>query len=331
MARHNIKDLTLGENLREFYLLKSKRRGTTRQGAPYLDLELQDRTGIIKAKVWEEVERAEEECRRGDVIKVEAVVEEFNRRLQLRVKRLRRAEAEETDLAELLPASEKDVGAMLAALKERIATVQNPHLRRLLDLFFGDAEFVNQLAVSAAARNLHHSCRGGLLEHVYVMVQIADWLVTNIYPSLDRDLVLAGTILHDIGKIRELDSQLEISYTREGFLAGHIYLGLKMIHERLQTIPDFPAELLLHLEHIVLSHHGEREWGSPVLPATPEAMLIHHVDNLDAKTTMALEAIRADKNLDEEFTEYHQTLARHFYKRRPGESVVGAGGGEVTE
>jgi len=317
MGRHNIKDLTLGQSLRELYLVKSKRKSTTKQGKTYLDLELQDKTGIIKAKVWDDADRADEECRRGDVIKVEAVVEEFNRALQLKVKRLRRAEPEEADLAELLPATDKDPGAMLQGLRERIAAVQNPHLHQLLDLFFADHDFVEKLSVSAAARNLHHGFRGGLLEHIYAMVRIADWLVENIYPALDRDLVLAGTILHDVGKITELNSDLEISYTREGFLQGHISLGLIMIHDQARTLPDFPPELLLHLEHIVLSHHGEHEWGSPVLPATPEAMLIHHVDNLDAKTTMVLEAIKSDKNLDEEFTEYHRALERHFYKVRP--------------
>ena len=317
MARHAIKDLTLGQNFTEFYLVKSKKKSTTRNDKLYLDLELQDKTGIIKAKVWDEAEKVDQECARGDVVKIQAEVEQYRDVLQLKIKRLRRAGPEETDLAELLPASDKDASALLQDLRALIATIKNPHLQNLLELFFADQKFVAKLSVSAAARNVHHSFRGGLLEHVHAMTRIAAFLVETIYPGLDRDLVIAGAILHDAGKIDELNSEREISYTREGFLQGHIHLGLMMIHEKALTLPEFPPELLLHLEHIVLSHHGEREWGSPVLPATPEAMLIHHVDNLDAKTTMVLEAIRGDKNLDEEFTEYHRTLERHFYKVRP--------------
>jgi len=317
MARHNIKDLTLGQSIAEFYLVKSKKKSTTRNDKPYLDLELQDKTGLIKAKVWDDADQVDRECSRGDVVKVQAEVEQYRDVLQLKIKRLRRAEPEEADLAELLPTTEKDAGALLNDLRELIATIKNPSLRQLLELFFADPDFVSKLTTSAAARNIHHSYRGGLLEHIHTMTRIAAFLVENIYPALDRDLVIAGAILHDVGKIQELDSEREISYTREGFLQGHIHLGVKMIHEQAAAVPGFPPELLLHLEHIVLSHHGEREWGSPVLPATPEAMLIHHVDNLDAKTTMVLEAIKGDKNLDEEFTEYHRTLERHLYKVRP--------------
>jgi len=317
MARHNIKDLTLGQSIAEFYLVKSKKKSTTRNDKPYLDLELQDKTGLIKAKVWDDADQVDRECSRGDVVKVQAEVEQYRDVLQLKIKRLRRAEPEEADLAELLPTTEKDAGALLNDLRELIATIKNPSLRQLLELFFADPDFVSKLTTSAAARNIHHSYRGGLLEHIQTMTRIAAFLVENIYPALDRDLVIAGAILHDVGKIQELDSEREISYTREGFLQGHIHLGVRMIHEQAAAVPGFPPELLLHLEHIVLSHHGEREWGSPVLPATPEAMLIHHVDNLDAKTTMVLEAIKGDKNLDEEFTEYHRTLERHLYKVRP--------------
>jgi 3'-5' exoribonuclease len=321
MKKHvNIKDMTLGQSLDGFYLVKSKRSAKTKADKTYLNIDLQDRTGIINAKVWEDAEACDELFQRGDVIKIRADVDEFRGRLQLKLKKLRavdNSDAEDFSLDDLIPSTEKNPDAMLEYLIERIAEMKNPHLKALLELFFQDEEFLARLKKSAAARNIHHAFRGGLLEHVHSMTRIAMFLSEQIYPDLDQDLILAGTLLHDLGKMDELDSEMEVSYTDEGYLLGHIYLSARMMEEKVKDIPDFPEELRLHLLHIILSHHGEHEWGSPVLPATPEAMLIHHIDNLDAKVNMVKEAIASDRNLDETFTEYHSALQRHLYKGRP--------------
>ncbi len=320
MKKHvNIKDLTLGQSLTGFYLVKSKRRATTKAGKNYLDVDLQDATGIINAKVWDDADALDEVFQRGEVIKVKAEVEEFRKKLQLKIKQLRAVDdADEFNLDELIPSTEKNVDAMLDYILELVAKVKNGHLKALLDLFFKDEKFIARLKEGAAARNIHHAYRGGLLEHIHSMVRMAVFLTEQIYPDLDQDLVLTGTLLHDLGKMEELDSSMEISYTAEGYLLGHLYLSTIMLDEKLKGLPDFPADLRLHLLHIILSHHGEREWGSPVLPMTPEAMLIHHIDNLDAKLTMVKEAISSDRNMEEAFTEYHGPLQRHFYKGRPG-------------
>ncbi len=319
MKKHvNIKDMTLGQNLDGFYLVKSKRSAKTKSGKIYLDIDLQDRTGIINSKVWDNAEACDELFKRGDVVKIRADVEEFRGRLQLRMKKLRALDdSDEVSLDELIPSTEKNPDAMLDYLLERIAEMKNPHLKALLELFFQNEEFLARFKKSAAARNLHHAFRGGLLEHVHSMTRIAVFLSEEIYPDLNHDLILAGTLLHDLGKMDELDSEMDVSYTHKGYLLGHIYLSARMMDEKAKEIPDFPEELRLHLLHIILSHHGEHEWGSPVLPATPEAMLIHHIDNLDAKVNMVKDAIASDRNIDETFTQYHSALQRHLYKGRP--------------
>jgi len=315
MPHENINELERGKTITGFYLVKSKRKIATRAGKPYLDLTVQDASGSIDAKVWEEAELLWPSFSRGDVIKVQAQVEEWHDRLQLKIRRLRRArDTDELDFAELLPTTERDPAEMMAYLREVVDTMLNPHLRALLSAMLADEKFCRDLAQSAAARDLHHSYRGGLLEHTWKLMRTASLILPEVYPDLDPDLVLAGLFLHDIGKIRELDSGAEIGYTKEGFLLGHLYLSIEIMRRYLSGLEDFPEELRLQLEHLLLSHHGEREWGSPVVPQTPEAIFVHHLDNLDAKTNMVLRAIKSDPNVGEDFTQFHRGLKRHFYK-----------------
>jgi len=316
MNQRRLRELRQGETFIGFYLVKSKRVKTTKDGAFYIDLDLQDSSGVVNARIWDDAEKYKDEFSRGDIIKIEGVVGEWRDQLQIKIQRLRKArEDDPVNWEELMPKTSKNVDAMLAEIKEILDEISEPNLKNLINQYLQDEEFISRLKKSPAARNIHHSYLGGLLEHIWNMMRIAKFLVTNIYPQLNKDLLLAGVFLHDLGKILELEFTPTISYTKEGYLQGHIYLGLKMLNEKIQKLDSFPSELQLELEHIILSHHGEREWGSPVLPATAEAMLIHHIDNLDAKLAMVCEAIEADLNKDEEFTSWHPVLARHFYKR----------------
>lgn len=313
--RQFIKELKAGDKVMDFFLVKSKRVKNTKTGKPYLDLDLVDRSGTINAKVWEQAEKFGEMFERGDVIKVEGVVEEFQGQRQLRLTRLRPVAQNEYSWEDLKKVSRHDQEAMLGFLGEVIQSFSNEHLKALLLSFFEDAEFVAAFQKSAAARNMHHAYEAGLLEHTCKVVKLCRYAAEEIYPGeVDRDLVLAGAILHDVGKVVELNSQAEIGYTTEGYLIGHVSLGSGMMRQRAAGIPDFPRDLLLQLDHILLSHHGEREFGSPVTPMTAEAMIVNNADNLDAKTQVALSAIADDPNLEEDFTQYHKTLARHFYK-----------------
>jgi len=212
-----------------------------------------------------------------------------------------------------LPATSKDVEAMAESIVEFIESLKNPHLGALLRAFWNDDDFRRGFVRSPAARNIHHAYLGGLLEHTLNVTQLAEECA-KLYPELDRDLLLTMAILHDIGKIKELGAEAEIIYTREGLLVGHINLGLEMLDEKIALVEDFPKELAIRCRHILLSHHGELEWGSPIVPKTPEAMVLHYLDNLDAKTNIFLRAISTDRNDAEEFTSYHRVMQRNIYK-----------------
>lgn len=316
MSRQWVNELKEGDRVIEFYLVKSKRRLNTRAGKPYLDIDLIDRTGLINAKVWDNAEKFAGLFERGDVIKVKGVVEDYKGTRQLRAMEVRAHEDKDgVDMGDLVKSSAQDLETMFSYILEAIESMEDEHLRALLAAFFDDRDFKDAFCKSAAARNVHHVYLGGLLEHTVKVVKLARFAAEEIYKDeVDPDLVVAGAILHDVGKVRELDSSAEIGYTSEGYLVGHIALGSFMLRERAATLPDFPEATLMELDHIILSHHGEKEWGSPVVPMTAEAIIVHNADNLDAKTQIALTTITEDPNLEEEFTQYHYTMRRHFYK-----------------
>lgn len=313
MPRTCVKDLKVGDVITEFYLVKSKRVKESRTKKTFLDIDFVDRTGLVNGKVWDNAEHFNGMFERGDVVKVKADVVEYQGSRQLRVQNIRRAnDADRPPMEELMRQS-ADIPGQMNFLRERIAAVEDPGIKKLLLAFFDDPEFIKDFSRSAAARNVHHAFIGGLLEHTVHVLKISDHAAL-LYPDVNRDLTAAGAILHDVGKTRELDSVAEVGYTVDGYLMGHISIGLLMLHEKAAAIPELDRRLVLELEHIILSHHGEREFGSPVVPMTAEAMIVNHADNLDAKTEICLASIAEDPNDAEEFTQYHRLLNRHFYK-----------------
>ena len=315
MTRKFINELKVGDQVNEVFIVKSKRNCLTKNQKPYLDLDLVDRSGHLNAKVWDRAEELSTLFQRGDIIRVRGRVEEFKGARQFKITDLRPGYGDEVKMEDLLRRSSRDPDLLAADLEQAAKELKDEKLSALISAFFSDAEFMASFKQSAAARNLHHSYQGGLIEHTLNLVKAARFVCDELYAGeVDRDLVIAGAILHDIGKVRELDSKLEVGYTTEGYLLGHLALGSSLLREKAAQVPDFPAELLMALDHIILSHHGEKEWGSPVTPMTPEAMIVHLLDNLDAKTRIILSAIHDDQNPEEEFTSYHRTLMRHFYK-----------------
>jgi 3'-5' exoribonuclease len=316
MPHHFIKDLKVGDKVVDFYLVKSKRNKVSRAGKTFLDLDLSDRSGQINAKVWERAEPLSESFSRGDVIKVRAVVEEYQGARQLVITDLRPvAEGDPYSLDDLIKSCPYDCEGLMNELLAEIDKVRDERIKELLLAFFQDEEFKRAFMAAPASRNLHHPYRGGLLEHSLKVLRVALVAADELYPGeVDRDLLVAGAILHDVGKMEELDPDLQGGYTTVGYLLGHITLGAHMVRERARALHDFPQDLLQELEHILLSHHGEREWGAPVVPMTPEALIIHFCDNLDAKTQIALSALEDDPHQEEAFTEWHKTMGRHFFK-----------------
>jgi len=271
--------------------------------------------------VWEKALELAETFDEGDVIKVLGEVEEYLGRLQVIVRKLRPAKEDEYELEDFLPHTERDIEEMLTTVRETIASVENPYLRALLDKFFTDEEFVAAFSRAPAARRIHHAYLGGLLEHTVEVIALCQTVIA-LYPQIHRDLLLTGALLHDVGKTRELTFERDIDYSDEGRLLGHVVLSERMITERVAEIPDFPPELALRLRHLILSHHGRYEWGSPRRPKTLEACALHYIENLDAQVNRFARIIATRRDKTKPWTEYDTLLRRYLYAGRDEELAV---------
>ena len=285
-----INELREGEMISEVYLCKNKVTATTKAGKNYYSMQLQDKTGIIDAKVWE-LNNGISHFEAMDYIKVEAQDTSFNNTLQLNVKRVRVADEGEYDTSDYMPCTKKNVNDMYKELLAIIDTVSDTYLNTLLKSFFvEDADFVDKFKKHSAAKSIHHGFIGGLLEHTLSVAKICVF-IGDSYKAVNRDLLVSAAIFHDIGKIYELSSFPQNDYTDEGQLLGHIVMGTMMISDRIKTIEGFPEVLGNELKHCILSHHGELEFGSPKKPSIIEAVALAHADNLDAKLQSFTEII----------------------------------------
>jgi 3'-5' exoribonuclease len=266
-----------------FFLVLTKQQRTTKQNKAYLNLMLGDKTGPIEARVWELTDpRISKDFNRGDIVKVRGSISRYEDRAQMKVDQLRKAQAGEADKLDMLPATTQDVGALWRQLEASVESLSNADLKRLLKALLADTELAQAYREAPAARQLHHAWLGGLLEHVVSLLGLADRVAAH-YPLLDRDLLVTGVILHDIGKIRELEWETGFDYTVEGVLLGHIQMGVDLVEKAIAALPDFPDRLRTLVLHMILSHHGKLEFGSPKLPMIPEALVLNFVDDLDAK------------------------------------------------
>ncbi len=269
-----------------FFAVASKQVRSRKDGTgQYMALTLGDRTGQIESRMWENFAETAAGFEQGDVVKVRAEVCRYNGRLQLNLEKLRLAAADEVELADYVPHTQKDVEELWSTLVRTVDSFSDPSLQALLRSFLDDPVFAAAFREAPAAKSLHHAWLGGLLEHVVSLVGICE-LAARHYPEINRDLLLTGAILHDIGKLEELRWGTSFDYTLQGQLVGHITLGIAMIEKKLAALPDFPPALRILVEHMVLSHHGKLEFGSPKLPMIPEAILLHYLDDLDAKMHM---------------------------------------------
>lgn len=294
-------------------LVKEKEIRPKRTGGTYLLLKLGDRTGEIDAKVWENPEEISALFDRENVVKVRGTVERYNDRPQLIVQRIRRCGASEFEEEDFCPSSKQNPDAMWKQLQVHVASVANPYLRALLDSVLGDPALAGSLKAAPGAMSIHHCFRGGLLEHVVSLCCLAEKLAEH-YPRLDRDLLIAGAILHDIGKIEELGTTAGFRYTNRGQLIGHIALGLEIVNQYITQVPEFPAELKSLIQHLVISHHGEIENGALREPMFPEAMALHYLDGLDARLEQAWRLLDQTP-AREEWTAYVPSLKRPLYRR----------------
>jgi 3'-5' exoribonuclease len=306
--------LVPNETITAQFLVLTKDIRQKKTGEPYLSLHLGDRTGEVEAKMWDNVAEVMDTFERDDFVKVKGLVQIYQNKSQLTVHRLRKLEDHEVDFGDYFPCSERDPEEMFAELLGIIADIGNPHLRALLGAFFDDAPLAGLYKLAPAAKSIHHAYRGGLLEHVLSLCKLCR-LTAAHYRSIDLDLLITGAILHDIGKIAELTYERSFGYSAEGQLLGHIVIGLRMIGEKIDKVPGFPAKLRTLVEHILISHHGELEFGSPKVPIFPEALLLHHLDNLDSKMEAMRVAIHRDQQVDGEFTGWISALERTVLKK----------------
>ncbi len=324
MEKVFINQFKKGLSVEGFFLAKEKTANKTKTGNPYLSLRLADRTGEIEGRVWDKASDFGPLFERDDFIKVQGEVDEFQGVLQLRVLRLRKAGAGEIDPADFLPKTVQDVEAMLTEVREAAGSVRNPHLRALLDAFLADEAFVEKLKTAPAAKAMHHVYIGGLLEHTLSVLRLIR-LVAPRYKAIDPDLILAGGFLHDIGKVDELAYDRAFDYTDRGRLLGHITLTVEKIDEKIRALPDFPETLAILLKHLILSHHGEYVFGSPKRPKTLEALLLHHLDDLDAKINAFTSWIEKEKDSPSRWTSYHKLFDRFILKPEENEKDENAG------
>ncbi len=282
-----------GDRVFDIYLCKHKQAATTKNGKPYENVILQDKTGTIDAKVWEPNSMGIEDYDALDYIEVYGEVTSFQGALQVNVKRIRRCGEGEYDPPNYLPVSSKNIDEMYKELLGFIESISHSHVKALLQAFFvKDEDFVKAFRTSSAAKSVHHGFVGGLLEHTLSVTKMCDYYCKS-YPALNRDLLLASAMLHDIGKTKELSLFPENDYTDPGQLLGHIVIGSEMVDRKAQTIEGFPEKLLFYIKHCILAHHGEYEYGSPKKPAIMEAVALNFADNTDAKMQTFTEIINA--------------------------------------
>ncbi|TWT59120.1 3'-5' exoribonuclease YhaM [Thalassoglobus neptunius] len=318
MSRMFVNSLQDGETVDEVYLLADRQLRANRNGDTYFLGQLRDRTGQISGLLWNVNESIVSHINTGDYVRVKGKVQLFQGNLQVILTRIDLATDESVNSEDFIPQSNSDVLVQLERLREILLGLNDSDLSELMQSFLSDDEIVEGLKTAPAGIRLHHAYHGGLLDHIVNLCETASRL-TDLYPNVDFNLLLAGIFLHDLGKIRELSYDTSFQYTDEGQLIGHLIIGIEMLDDKIRetedrTKQDFPKEKALRLKHMIVSHHGAYEFGSPKLPMTPEAIALHHLDNLDAKTNEFQSLIESDPNAASHWTPYQPNMQRKLYK-----------------
>jgi len=300
------------EDVDSLFLVKEKTSGVTKTGNTYLKLKLIDRSGEMEGRIWTSVETFINSFEKDDFVWVKGKAVSFLERLQLNISHIERV-AEETILfSDFLPVAERDIGEMLQSLIGISQQVKNQHLSQLLSLFWEDKSFLERFKLAPASKQLHHTYLGGLLEHT---LSVAQLVLKNAchYEGLNLDLLLTASILHDLGKVDELSYIRAFDYSDEGRLLGHIILGIERVEEKIRRLPDFPKDISTLLKHLLLSHHGQYIWGSPKRPMTLEAVMLHYLDDMDAKINGIRQFIKTQVQEGSRWSAYHRTFDQFFY------------------
>jgi len=324
-----VADLAADQTVTTFFLVTEKEVRSTQNGKLYLRLELGDRTGTVEARMWDHFEDSAAMIARDDFVKIQGRVEIYRGKKQVMLDRLRKAETTEVDQEDFYACTGEDVDQLWARLRELAESVRDPWLNQLLAAILDDADISPRMRRAPAAKSMHHAFLGGLLEHVISLCELCE-VVAARYPETNRDLLLTGGILHDIGKVYELSYDRSLGYTNVGQLLGHIVIAVELIGRKVSEIPGFPEELSVLVKHLILSHHGQYDFGSPKLPMFREAVMLHYLDDLDSKMGAMRALYNSDKG-EAEWTERSGALERRLLrvdKYLASEAAVAAGGPE---
>jgi len=314
MKKLFIKDIRAGDVVDDIFVLSEKTIAQKRDGNNFLNITLSDNTGNIRGVMWDRVDGISAGTASGDFVQIQGTVSEYKGNLQLVLKKITVVPADSINPSDFLPATRRDIDKMFLRLLKITASLNGDHIKKLFEAFFNDTDFVRKFKNAPAAKKMHHAYIGGLLEHTLSMALLAERIAGH-YSGIDRDLLLAGAILHDIGKIREFNYKYNIDYSDEGRLLSHIVIGIMMLDEKIKEVEGFPLAQAVMLRHMIISHHGTREFGSPEPPKTIEAVLLNYIDEIDAKVN-GIRDFMATEDPNESWTSYHRLLGRHFYKGR---------------
>lgn len=312
MKKKYVNEFGAGDSVDEIFVLRDKALGHKKDGDNYLNVTLSDKTGNLKGVMWDDVDQiTAAQLTSGDFVHVQGRINEYRGGLQVVVKNMTACPADSVDHSDFIPRTHHNIESMFERLVDLTESMETEYLKELFSRFWNDSEFVEKFKTAPAAKNMHHAYLGGLLEHTLSMALLVERIAGH-YSGIDMDLLLSGVILHDIGKIREFEYRYRIEYTDEGRLLSHIVIGLQMLEEKIREVKRFPEDRAILLRHLVVSHHGSREFGSPELPKTIEAFLLNYIDEIDSKVNGIREFISSE-DPNETWTSYHRVLGRHFY------------------
>jgi len=307
------KNISAGEKISESFLVTEKNLAFSQKGSPYLNLRLKDKTGEIEGKIWENATELDKQFKRGDIVHVQSRAVSFKNMIQLSINEIRKMEDSEVNPSDYFPAAGRDIEEIFQEMMSYVEDINTPCLKSLLEEFFKDDSTAILFKKAPAAKSFHHVYIGGLLEHTLSVVKLLG-TVADHYPGVDRDILITGGLLHDIGKIYEFSYDRIIDYSDQGRLIGHIVIGIEMLNAKIAAIKDFPDALAMELRHLILSHHGSQEFGSPKRPKTLEALIVHHIDDLDAKVNAFQGFIEESRDEESSWTPFHRLLERFIYK-----------------
>ncbi|MCX5852996.1 MAG: HD domain-containing protein [Deltaproteobacteria bacterium] len=307
------KNIRPGEKISESFLVTEKNLAFSQKGSPYLNLRLKDKTGEMEGKIWENATELDKQFKRGDIVHVQSRAVSFKNTVQLSINDIKKMEDSEVNPADYFPVAGRDIEEIFKEMMSYVEEMNTPCLKSLLEEFFKDDSTAILFKKAPAAKSFHHVYIGGLLEHTLSVVRLLE-TVADHYPGVDRDILITGGLLHDIGKIYEFSYDRIIDYSDQGRLVGHIVIGIEMLNAKIAAIKDFPDALAMELRHLILSHHGSQEFGSPKRPKTLEALIVHHIDDLDAKVNAFQGFIEESRDEESSWTPFHRLLDRFIYK-----------------